>query len=409
MKLQTAISKCASSDSPIKSKVVRIDRQFAQTILQEFNGSNRPHSKALSKLYAADMLRAEWKTNGEPLIFGIDEEGNEHLISGQHRLHALLLAHEAVDKGETWGAAQLEWDGVIVTGVSMDTADSVDNGKSRSHADVLYRDPWLDDVIGEWGDTAARRKTFAKVLAGAARQVWLMQGGATVSSAPKFIMSEMLGFLQVYHPELPKAVTSVLNANAGDGGNKGLKMSLAHTAAVMYAACCVEAEDGDHYTIDKDTFEELEVLIDTVAVGTGYEKGSAAHALVGYWNQLLSSPGSKDRDREWIGPFIKAIKLHLEGATGVKPSNVKLTKKEFDSYSEFPILLEGWHSACYEAACAAKAAANEPVVESTPEVGEETANENGVIEFEDVTGKVETPKPQRKKSPPRKKRKPSTK
>ena len=408
MKLQTAISKCDSSDSPIKSKVVRIDRQFAQTILQEFNGSNRPHSKALSKLYAADMLRGEWKTNGEPLIFGIDEEGNEHLISGQHRLHALLLAHEAVDKGETWGAAQLEWDGVIVTGVSMDTADSVDNGKSRSHADVLYRDPWLDGVIGEWGDTASRRKTFAKVLAGAARQVWLMQGGATVSSAPKFIVSEMLLFLQMYHPELPKAVTSVLNANAGDGGNKGLKMSLAHTAAVMYAACCVEP-DVDYYIINKDTFEELEVLIDTVAVGTGYEKGSAAHALVGYWNQLLSSPGSKDRDREWIGPFIKAIKLHLEGATGVKPSHIKLTKKEFDSYSEFPILLEGWHSACYETACAAKAAANEPVVESTPEVGEETANENGVIEFEDVTGKVETPKPQRKKSPPRKKRKPSTK
>lgn len=388
MKLSSVISKCQSPESGIKSRVVRIDKEFAQTVLEHFNSSNRPHSKALSKLYANDMLRAEWKTNGEPLIFGVDEDGTEHLISGQHRLNALLLAHEAVDKGEMWGAAQLEWDGVVITGVAMDTADSVDNGKSRSHADVLFRDPWLDQVIGEWGDTPARRKTFAKVLAGAARQVWLMQGGATVSSAPKFMLSEMLGFLQVSHPELPKAVISVLNANAGDGGNKGLKMSLAHIAAVMYAASCVQGED--FCTVDKEIFEQTEILIDTVAVGTGYDKGTAAHALVGYWNQLLSSPGSKDRDREWIGPFVKAVKLHLSGASGVKPTQIKLTKKEFDTYTEFPILLDGWHSECYERACAAKAAVTEAVAALA------TANENGVVEFEDVTQKIQIPQPVRK-------------
>ena len=425
MKLAAAIKKCSDANTEMKVTIRRITPEFAAVILEHFNGSNRPHSKAVSKLYANEMLRGQWKPNGEPIIFGVDEEGNEHLISGQHRLHALLLVKKAIESGEQWGAAQTEFDGVIVGNVPMDAADSVDKGKARNHTDVLFRHQWLDEVIPEeWNSSVKNRKLFAKTLAGAARQLWLMQGGATISSAPKFLLSEMIEFLQTLHPQLPLAVASVLNANEGDGGNQGLKMSLPHIAAVSYAAACVETEEG-HCTLDTALFSEIEVLIDTVAVGTGFDKGSAAHALTGLWNSLKSSPGTKDRDREWIAPFIRAIKAHLAGETELKASNLKLSKKEFENYTSFPDLLDGWHAACYERAAEAKAAAKAAAKDSKPEspvavsdvAGEDldgfedlddngvlavpsprAPNENGVLEFEDVTDKVETPRsrPQRK-------------
>lgn len=422
MKLATAMKKCSDTSTAIKVTTRRITAEFAAVVLEHFNGSNRPHSKAVSKLYANEMLRGQWKPNGEPIIFGIDEDGNEHLISGQHRLHALLLVQKALEAGEQWGAAQTELDCVIVGNVPMEAADSVDKGKTRNHTDVLFRDPWMDEVISEeWNVNASRRKTFAKTLAGAARQLWLMQGGATISSAPKFLHSEMLEFLQTQHPQLPVAVASVLNANDGDGGNKGLKMSLPHIAAVSYAAACVETEEG-YCTLDTDMFSEIEVLIDTVAVGTGFDKGSAAHSLTGLWNSLTSSPGTKDRDREWIAPFIKAIKAHLAGKTGLRATSLKLSKKEFENYTSFPELLDGWHAACFERAAEAKAAAKDSKPES-PEAVSDVAdrdlegfedlehngvlavpsprapNENGVLEFEEVTGKVATgkrPAPKRK-------------
>lgn len=421
MKLAAAMRKCSDASTAIKVTTRRITAEFAAAVLEHFNGSNRPHSKAVSKLYANEMLRGQWKENGEPIIFGIDEEGNEHLISGQHRLHALLLVQKAIEAGEQWGAAQTEFDCVIVCNVPMEAADSVDKGKTRNHADVLFRDPWLDDAITEeWNTNASRRKTFAKTLAGAARQLWLMQGGALVSSAPKFLHSEMLEFLQAQHPQLPVAVASVLNANEGDGGNEGLKMSLSHIAAIAYAAACVETEDG-HCTINSSLFGEIEVLIDCVAVGTGFDKGTAAHALTGYWNQLVSKAGTKDRDREWIAPFIRAIKAHLAGKTELRATKLKLSKKEFDNYSSFPELLDGWHAACFERAAEAKAAVKADkteVAESVTNVAGgdldgfedlDEPNENGVLEVEDVTDKVETPRSRPKRKAPAKRPAPKRK
>lgn len=385
MTLKTLIAKTPKTETNIRSKVVRITPEFARGVLAELNNSNRPMSKGLAKLYANEMLRGKWRCNGEPLIFSEELDTTEHLISGQHRLMGLVLAQQAIELGEVWPEAQLEWDTVVVYGVDHSTADTVDTGKNRSHADVLFRDSWVDEIIpSEWNESVSKRRAWTKCLAGAARLVWLIEGGAIVSSAPKFIISEMMEFLQ-RHRDLSQFVTMVLDANDGDGGNGGLKMSLPYIAALSYA-CCVEEvifaseDDTEGYeglSVNSELYDKLDVFLNHVAVGTGFDKGSPEWALTAYWNQLVSEKGTKDRDREWVGPFIKAVKHYLADDTDLKVTNIKLTKKEFDGYADFPVMFDGWHTLCFERAAAAKAARTATPAEGTEEVSPESDTTTG--------------------------------
>jgi hypothetical protein len=394
MKLETLFSKAEKTLTPIKTKVLCITPAFALACLKDLNNSNRPMSRSVANLYANEMLRGQWKCNGEPIIFSVDAEGDEHLISGQHRLQGLVLAQQAIEKDEVWPAAQTEWDAVVIYGVPHDTADTVDTGKTRTHSDVLFRDPWVDSVIPEaWNATVSKRKTWTKTLAGAARLVWLIEGGATVSSAPKFLISEMMCFIQNRHAGLANFVTMVLDANDADGGNKGLKMSLAYLAALTYVACVEEHDcfddDGNtviEISIADDTQDAMDLFLNQLAVGSGYDKGDPAWALAGYWNKLTAEKGSKDRDRDWVGPFVKAAKAVLEGRTGLKVSDISLNKKERDGYTDFPVMFDGYHTLCFERAAAAKAASSQPTDSSV----EADHGEDGGDSGEAVSGSEST-------------------
>jgi hypothetical protein len=355
----------------VKCYTVRLTVSLAKQIIEHFNVRNRPVTQGLVKAYANELLRGQWRENGEPFIFGVNPETErEDLISGQHRALALVRAQACIDKGEEWPDAQLEYDCVFVTGVNTDAADTVDTGKSRNHTDVLFRDSWVDSVIGEWNDSVNARKAWVKTLAGAARLVWIMQGGATVSHAPKFNTTEMLQFVKEQHPRLSEFVTMVLNCDAKDSGNGGLKMSLPYIAAICYASA-LEVNKKGETVIDKDVKSLLQDFIAAVANGTNLVKGSAAWALTAYWNKLTSEPGSKDRDRDWAGPFIKALNAHFDGATDLKATSLALTKKERENYAAFPPFASAWHQSCFEHAASVKAAAAEQgnataVTESEP-------------------------------------------
>lgn len=343
----------------VKCYTVRLTVSLAKQIIEHFNVRNRPVTQGLVKAYANELLRGQWRENGEPFIFGVDPKtGREDLISGQHRALALVRAQACIDKGEEWPNAQLEYDCVFVTGVHTDAADTVDTGKSRNHTDVLFRDSWVDSVIGEWNDSVNARKAWVKTLAGAARLVWIMQGGATVSHAPKFNTTEMLQFVKEQHPRLSEFVTMVLNADANDSGNGGLKMSLPYIAAICYASA-LEVNRKGETVVDKDVKGLLQDFITTVANGTNLVKGTAAWALTAYWNKLTSEPGSKDRDRDWAGPFIKALNAHFDGASDLKATSLALTKKERENYAAFPPFASAWHQSCFEHAASVKAAAAE--------------------------------------------------
>lgn len=348
-KLITTLNRLKSADSPIKSLTCDIDAGGAASVLEIFNTNNRPVSKSKTALYANEMLRNKWALNGEPLIFGIDEEGNEAVISGQHRLLALIKAQDLYNADPDKYpdvVSPLTLHTVVIYGVDLTTADTVDQINPRSHGDVLFRDEWTNTQIPEeFKKSASKRAYWCKVLGGAARLVWLRAGGATVSSAPKFLTSEMLDFIKIEHPQLCKFVSEVLSAADGKE-NSGLRMSLPYVAALSYVAA-LDVDKNDEVVVDEAKHEKVSLFLSQVASGTGYATGSPAHAITQYWNKLTAEAGSKDRDLEWVAPFVKCLTALINGAP-CKPSDLKLSKKEADNYKNVPCLMPGWDTAMFE-------------------------------------------------------------
>lgn len=362
----SSVLNSAKAESSIKCCVVDFTLEVAETVLKHFNNTNRPLSGSQTKLYANELLRGKWALNGEPIIFGVDDKG-EHLISGQHRLKALVLANKLYNENpDKYPDAILVLHTVAITGVQLETADTVDLGMTRKHADVLFRDEWVSTVIpAEWNSNASRRKRWVMCLAGAARLVWLRAGGATVSSAIKFQVSEMLDFIKSDHRELCDFVSAILSANEEEGG--GLRMSLPYIAALTYVASM-----NDDGTVHQETKTQLLDAMLHIAQGTGYAVGSAEHALSAYWNTLNSQPGSKDRDLDTVGPFIKAVKCIINGEK-TTAAKLKLTKKEAETYKTHPPLFEGWDTACFINAAETKAGLLSEIEEQRARKEEEKA------------------------------------
>jgi hypothetical protein len=83
------------------------------------NVSNRKIDSRRLKVYARDMRAGRWLQNGEPIIFS-----DSRLLSGQHRLEALILANVTLDF-------------LVVRGVSQDAFLTLDSGKPRYLCDLL--------------------------------------------------------------------------------------------------------------------------------------------------------------------------------------------------------------------------------------------------------------------------------
>lgn len=351
------IRKATTKESQYRMAVCLVTAEIASQFLALFNVGNRPKTPSLIKEYAMKFLRGVWEENGEPLLFGQrDADGTEivEAISLQHRMMALVEANRiySMDENaaEKYPDAQLSFVWPVIYGIPLVNADSVDTGKGRKHVDVLFRSPMVSELIDEEnGKTAASRKRWATVMAVAARLCWLREGGATVSSAPKFDVEEMIVWID-NNKHLAQVVNVVMEIDRNDGGNKGLRMSLGYIAALVYIAC-MDA-DGAWST---DTESALLQSLRQVASGTDLAKGSPEWAMAAYWNALTQQPGSKHRDYQWVGPFCKFINAVLGGESGLKPTAYKLTAKEEKDYANFPPLLEGWDTACFERAKATEA------------------------------------------------------
>ena len=346
-----------SVESYIQCTTITINPEVAERLLK-INTTNRPLGKADVRVYANEMLRGKWKLNGEPIIFGEDSNGVSSIISGQHRLHAVILANKIYNsdpKNKNYANATLDYTTVAIYGVSVETADTVDQGVKRKHAHVLYRDEWIEaNIPKEWNNKVSRKVKWCNTLATAARIVWLRAGGATVSSAPKFIPSEMLDFIKEDHVHLCKFVSAILSSAEEEGG--GLKISLPYIAGLCYVASL--NEDG---TVDKGTMDTLLDAMLNIAQNQ-VTAGTAEHALVAYWNKLFSTPGSKDRDLDITGPFVKALNAIINGDK-VTAAKLALTPKEKEGYVAFPPLLAGWDEACFVYATETKARLTEEAVE----------------------------------------------
>lgn len=329
-------------ESQIKSLTCDITAQIAETILNKYNiNTNRLMTKALVDRYASEMLRGEWKLNGEQILFGIKEDGSEVLISGQHRLAAIIRTNMIYrTESKKYPNATITLHSVVTYGTQVETADTVDIGRTRTHSDVLFRDSWITKHISEeWNKTPSRRNKWCRVLATAARVVWLRSGGATISSAPKFVISEMLNFIKNDHEQLTDFTNEILSIIEKSTGN--IKMPIPYCIGLSYVACL--NNDG---TVDDETYATVMQSLTLLATATA-KPNSTEFALLQYWLKLLKEPGSKDRDLEWSAPFIKALCAILKNKK-LTPQQIELTQKEKTEYSKHPILFEGWDTTRYE-------------------------------------------------------------
>lgn len=195
------------------------------------NTHNRPFYPSLADGYAQEQLRNRWRLNGETMIF--DQYGG--VISCQHRGVGLILGEQdrTGPNKEFWKKFQsgpLTIDAVVVHGIesSDDVVNTVDRGKSRSDADVIYRGPWFaDKPVGE-------RRALAKIAGVAVRQLWFRTGLSKDAFAGKELnrsVTETTDFL-IRHPGIVRAVKHIYTENGKD--RISVYLSPGYAAGMLY-------------------------------------------------------------------------------------------------------------------------------------------------------------------------------
>jgi hypothetical protein len=104
----------------MKATVVTMTPQLAESYLLRNNNNRKICEKKLNS-YIDQMKQGKWKENGESII--IDTTGE--IKDGQHRLIALIKAN-------------ISYRVPVITDVEPDVMDTIDTGKNRSSADVLF-------------------------------------------------------------------------------------------------------------------------------------------------------------------------------------------------------------------------------------------------------------------------------
>lgn len=107
-------------DPNIKVQFALITPDIASTILGNKPGWQRKVSELQVERYAVDMANGEFKFNGATLCF----DSSDHLIDGQHRLHALAQTGESMIM-------------LLVFGLEPQSIGAIDTGRKRRFADWL--------------------------------------------------------------------------------------------------------------------------------------------------------------------------------------------------------------------------------------------------------------------------------
>lgn len=318
----------------LHAAIETIDAERAQVFLDN-NHSNRPRSGTLVKRYAIEMLRQKWKLNGEAWI--VSKTGQT--LSAQHRAAGVILAEQMrkrdLEHWKQYGTkGPIKIQAVVVYGVDDKVADTIDQGKTRSAGDVIFRMNLFDDymmadkVTPEFKE--ADKKKLSRDLSTALRTVWLRIGGMKVSDAPKFPQSEMLDFF-MDHPRILDCVLTVYREDDGANKNVSSLVSRAYLAAVMYlgATAGTDREAWDDGKIDAPDFQFWDDAVEFVqkfAYATNLQKGDAVLVLRSLFQKQISE-GTRNRDHI-LSALIKAMSYFMDKTGDLKMSDLMVKKDE---------------------------------------------------------------------------------
>lgn len=168
------------------------------------NVGNRKLSKVTIRRYAADMLRGEWRMNGETIKF--DDRGR--LIDGQHRLLAIIESGVTVDLA-------------VFRELGRDAFKTIDTGKVRTPADVL----------------SSLNHPSPNELGAAMRLLWHYLSASWTDYMRFRMTNTQLVQLLEDHPDLPDVTRAAMT--------KPLRVKLITGSANVFGYYCTSRVDAD--------------------------------------------------------------------------------------------------------------------------------------------------------------------
>ncbi|MDB4786247.1 hypothetical protein OAG36_00785 [bacterium] len=192
------------------------------------NTTNRPLSMSLILTYMQDILKKQWRLNGETIIIG--REGN--VLEGQHQMCALILAEQErennPDRWKEYWTDSPTIEKVIVFGIAEDddTVNTINTGKPRSLADVIFRSEYFAAL------PASDRKAVARSTSFAISMLWSRTGAGVGSFGSTRTHSESLDFLS-HHPRLLECVKHIYEEDGKDN-QIGKYLSTGYSAGFLY-------------------------------------------------------------------------------------------------------------------------------------------------------------------------------
>lgn len=213
------------------------------------NMTNRPFGLGDCERLVQEILRKRWSgpsgngktVNGEIVIVG--KTGT--IISGQHRLIATVLAEQlwrkTPDKYPQW-ITEPVLETFLALGIdeSDEVVNTVDTGKGRSLADVIFRSEYFRDL--STGD----RKTCARACEHAVRLLWERTGVENAFDIYR-THAEALAVLD-NHRKLCECIRHVTTENVE---NKiGKLIPLGYASALMYLMMTSKTDPKAYYEAD---------------------------------------------------------------------------------------------------------------------------------------------------------------
>ena len=199
------------------------------------NVENRKESPTNVSHLARQIQNGKWMFNGESIKF--DENGR--LLDGQHRLIAVITAEKSIDTA-------------VAFGIPRSAFHTMDTGKNRSASDVL----------------SAKGYKIPNVLAAVSRQLLALESGdksllnENTIRRSRFDNEDIMSYI-VENPDIETIVTEAFNT--------WQKMTLKIVSSSVFCTM--------YYLFYKRHAANARQFMESVALGTGLEQGSATWAL----------------------------------------------------------------------------------------------------------------------------------
>lgn len=212
------------------------------------NDRNRPLRLNDALLYSQEVLRGNWRFNGESAVIG--KYGQT--ISFQHRGIGLILAcqlwRKEPEKYPHWKTPPT-MDLLIAFGVdeSDEVVNTIDTGVVRSFTDVMYRSDYFADLKPD------ARREMARTTDYAVKQIWERLGVEDAHDIRK-THAESFGLIQ-RHPRIIKAATHIYEEDKGRAVSK-YTTGAGYAAGLMFLMGC-SASDPTAYNADQLPHEGL--------------------------------------------------------------------------------------------------------------------------------------------------------